>query len=316
MPVSWTQVEVTESPLPAGSDKYLIITNRPYEANALNGIILPNAISIYRKVSYFIATCNGEKWYLNRVGSFEEGMASIDNKRDILLFVHGHGKSFPAVLTRAHQIGDKYDVSLIIFDWPSLNSNFNKSLARVRRCGGNFYNLLLQLRDYRSNSLQEGQHMSMLLHSLGNYFLTHLVVDGNNQYIHAKIFDNIIMNSAAVRSREHGEVISQIEIQDHIYVIFNKNDKVLRGAHLLTSGKMLGNMVIEPLAKGATYVDFTQVAGTQHTYFAGYHQFEFDLPAFDRVFDTAFHGGKVDFSDPVMFSRKGDQDIWVVNNPN
>jgi hypothetical protein len=66
------------------------------------------------------------------------------------------------------------------------------------------------------------------------------------------------MNSAAVRSKEHGEVISQITMQENLYVILNNNDKVLKGAHLITAGKMLGNMVIEPLA-----------TGTQHTYFAG-----------------------------------------------
>ena len=78
---------------------------------------------------------------------------------------------------------------------------------------------------------------------------------------------------------------------------------------------MLGNVVIQPLATGATYIDFTRVAGTQHTYFAGYHQFELDLPAFEQVFDTAFHGGRVDLSNPKMFSRMCSQPIWTVTDP-
>jgi len=77
---------------------------------------------------------------------------------------------------------------------------------------------------------------------------------------------------------------------------------------------MLGNVVIEPLAKEASYIDFTPLAGTQHTYFAGYHQFEFDLPVFEQVFDIAFHGGRVELSNPELFSRKGDQAIWVVKD--
>ena len=144
--------------------------------------------------------------------------------------------------------------------------------------------------------MKEDQHLSMLMHSLGNYFLTHLVVNGNIQYMHMKIFDNIIMNAAAIRSREHGDVLSRIDIQDRLYVTLNKYDKVLQGAHLLTSGKMLGNEIIEPLATGARYVDFTGVARTEHTYFAGYHGFEYELPAIGYFYNTALHGEKVDFS--------------------
>jgi hypothetical protein len=313
--MEWDCVVVTDSPLPENVEKFLIITNRPYIADAPDGQIFPNEISEFRKVTYMLAACDGEKWLLNRVNDFMAGITAVDNGRDILLFVHGHGKSFPAVLTRGSQISDKYAVSMILFDWPSFNSNFNKSLSRVRRCSENYYNLLLQLQEYRSCYMHPDQHLSMLLHSLGNYFLTHLVVNGNNQYIDEKIFDNIIMNSAAVRSKEHGRVLSEIGMQENLYVIFNNKDKVLKGAHLLTTGKMLGNVVIQPLAAGATYIDFTLVAGTQHTYFAGYHQFEFDLPAFEQVFDTAFHGGRVDLSNPKMFSRKGSPPIWVVNDP-
>lgn len=311
-PADWSKVMLSEAPLPDKAQKFLVVTNRPYDSGAPDGVLYPNEVSEFRKVSYLLAACDGEKWIMQKLDSFTAGMKAIDNGRDILLFVHGHGKSLPAVLTRGHQVADKYDVSMILFDWPSFNSNFNKSLSRVRRCGENYYNLLLQLQEYRSTDLDAGQHLSMLLHSLGNYFLTHLVVNGNNQYIRGEIFDNVIMNSAAVRSKEHGEVISQIKMQNQLYVVYNKNDRVLRGAHLLTSGKMLGNVVMEPLASGATYIDFTDVAGSQHTYFAGYHDFEFEHPAFEQVFYTAFHGGKVDLSNPDLFSRQGDLPIWVV----
>lgn len=315
-PVDWDRVSVTDSPLPEGAGKFLIVTNRPYTPDDSKGRLFPNEVSEYRKVSYFVAACDGQNWLMNPAENFSDGMSTINDGRDILLFVHGHGKAFTSVLTRGHQIAEKYDVSMILFDWPSFNSNFNKSLSRVRRCGENFYNLLLQLQDYRNTGLEENQHLSMLLHSLGNYFLTHLVVNGNNQYIDAKIFDNIILNSAAVRSKEHGAILSQISMQDNMYVIYNNRDKVLRGAHLITAGKMLGNLAIEPLATGCTYIDFTAVVGTEHTYFAGYHDFEFEIPAFDMVFDTAFHGGTIDLSDPEIFTQQENQPIWMVRSPN
>lgn len=315
LPMGWDRIGLTNSMQNIGSDKILVVTNRPFIPEAEDNEIFPNDISDYRKVTYLVAGCDGERWNLFPVDDFFTGMKAIDRGEDILLFVHGHGKSMPPVLTRAHQIQDRYGVSMVLFDWPSFHSNFNKSLSRVRRCGENFYNLLLNLHRYRSLEMNPDQHLSMLLHSLGNYFLTHLVVNGNNQYMQDTIFDNIIMNSPAVRSKEHGEVLSQISFQDELYVVFNHRDKVLRGAHLLTTGKMLGNVVMEPVAPNTTYVDFSDVAGTEHTFFAGYHQFEYDLPAFEHFFQTAFHGGKVDLTSEEMFVQKSEGPVYIVKGP-
>ena len=160
--------------------------------------------------------------------------------------------------------------------------------------------------------MKTGQKLSLIMHSLGNYFLTHLVVNGNNQYMKERIFDNIVMNAPAVRTREHGEVVSQIGIQDRLYVALNKGDFVLRGAQMLTSGKMLGNLAMEPLAPNTRYVDFSDVAGREHTYFAGYHDFEFDLPAVGSFYDNALHGKEVDLSDESLFSPNGSEQIFHV----
>ncbi len=314
-PQGWDQVSLAPGGLSASAGKILIVTNRPYQPDDEDGVYFPNEISTFREVSYVLASCDGSGWQLSRVPDFSSGMEQIDHGEDILLFVHGHGKSLPQVLTRANQIRERYGVSLVVFDWPSRNSNLNKSLSRVRRCGENFYNLLLQLQEYRRTEMSGDQHLSMLMHSLGNYFLTHLVVNGNIQYMNERIFDNIIMNSPAVRSKEHGEVLSRVNLQNELYVAFNERDKILRGAHLMTTGKMLGNVVIEPLAGNATYVDFTCVAGLEHTYFAGYHDFEDSLPAFEHFFSTALHGQKVNFTNREMFLARAGQPVYVVRNP-
>ncbi|MFH0759479.1 MAG: alpha/beta hydrolase [Bacteroidota bacterium] len=315
LPADWSSISLSTNELPDASEKILVVTCRPMEPDAPDGVIFPNAIADYRKVTCLVAACESGAWQLYPVDHLTSGLKMIDDGRDILLFVHGHGKSMPLVLTRANQIRELYGVSLVVFDWPSYNSNFNKSLTRVRLCGENFYNLLLQLSQYRQQEMETDQHLSLLMHSLGNYYLTHLVVNGNNQYMKEKIFDNIIMNAAAVRSKEHGEVISQVRIQDQLYVVYNNRDKVLRGAHLLTSGKMLGNQAMEPLADNATYVDFSMVAGTQHTYFAGYHQFEYDLPAFNHFYHDAFHGREADFSNASMFLPGAGEKVHLVMNP-
>jgi hypothetical protein len=313
--VGWERIRVTPEDLSDAPGTILVITNRSYTPGPAGTELFPNDIAEYRKVSYFLAACEGGSWNLRQVEDLFSGLRAIDRGGDFLLFVHGHGKTMPPVLTRANQIRERYGVSVVVFDWPSFHSNFNKSLSRVRRCGENYYNLLLQLKHYRDLEMEEGQHLSMLLHSLGNYFLTHLVVNGNNQYLHEVIFDNIIMNAPAVRAKEHGEVLSQIRMQDRLYVTLNERDRILRGAHLLTSGRMLGNLVMEPLADNTTYVDFSCVAGMQHTYFAGYHGFEFELPAFEQFYMTAIHGGQVDFSTGELFRQADGKPVYRLVSP-
>jgi hypothetical protein len=314
LPVDWSNIHLNTDGMPAHTGKILIVTNRPYHPEPDDGELFPNEISDFRKVTYLLATCEGGNWELYPAENLFTGLNQIDDGGDLLLFVHGHGKNMPLVLTRSNQIVDKYGISLVVFDWPSLNSNFNKSLSRVRRCGDNFYNLLLQMKQYRVEQMEAGQHLSLLMHSLGNYYLTYMVVNGDNQYMDEKIFDNIIMNAAAVRSKEHGEVISQVRIQERLYVVFNNRDRVLRGANLITTGKMLGNEAMAPLAPQATYLDFSLVAGSEHTYFLGYHLFEFDLPAFNHFFHGAFHGEEVDLSNRSMFTPVAGEKIYQVNH--
>ena len=213
LPVDWSNIELNLEGQPKSPARILIVTNRLFNTEDADEEPFSNELSEYRDVTYLLASCEEGAWQLFPAEDLFTGLSEIDNGDDILLFVHGHGKDLPLVLTRSNQIQERYDVSMLVFDWPSYNSNFNKSLSRVRRCGENFYNLQLQMKEYRQDKMEAGQHLSLLMHSLGNYFLTHMVVNGNNQYMEEKIFDNIIMNAAAVRAKEHGEVLSRVRIQ-------------------------------------------------------------------------------------------------------
>jgi hypothetical protein len=310
----WDNIHINNGPIPAGSAKIFFITNRPYIPDASNLEYFPNAIADYRKVSYLIVSCDGSNWQLTFVRDFNEGMKEINDGRDILLFIEGHGKKFPMLLNRAFQIQARYNLALVVFDWPSANNNFNKSLARVRRCSDNFYNLLLQIKDYRSISMKDVQHFSILAHSLGNYFISSLVVDGCNQYMKGKFIDNIVLNAAAIRSKEHGEVLSQLNFSKKLYITSNKNDFVLRGAHLLTSGKMLGNVIIKPYASNAQYVNFSGKAGKEHSYYFGYHSFEHENPAFFYFYNTVLHGNEVNLGDTNYFSPRPTGDGYDITN--
>lgn len=314
LPADWNNIFLNNSELPESQVKILIATNRSFEPGADDGIFFTNSISDFRKVNYLLASCEGGKWTLSPVKDLSTGLKVIDDGGDILVYVHGHGKSFPQILTRSNQIKEKYSISMLVFDWPSYNFNFNKSLTHIRKCGENFYNLLQQLKQYRKLEMDGEQHLSLFMHSLGNYYLTHMVVNGNNQYMSEKIFDNIIMNAPAVRSDEHGNVISQLRIQERLFVVLNGRDRVLRGAQLLTLSKMLGNEPLKPFAGNSIYVDFSNVAGEEHTYFAGYHSFEREIPGVYHFFNKALHGEEVDFSNTSLFTPVEGAKIYLVND--
>src|SRR4030042_200246 len=121
---SWDKVKVNNGPIPEGLTKIFVISNRPYTPEGEEGELFPNDISNYRKVSYMIVTCDSAKWQLTFVPDFPAGMKEINDGRDLLLFVEGHGKTLPMALNRAYQVQSRYDVSLVVFDWPSKNRNF------------------------------------------------------------------------------------------------------------------------------------------------------------------------------------------------
>jgi len=291
----WSYITVTDT-IPDGLDKIIVVTNRPFTKNDKNGVLFPNEIADYRIVTYLEVACSGNTWFVKQIQDLDAGLDSLPDDKDILLFVHGHGKDFLRSVPRAYKLKKRYDVNLILFDWPARNRNFNKSLARVRRCSGNFYNLLLDINDYKKKDDHKNQKISIIAHSLGNYFLTHMVVNGNNQYLQEIFIDNLILFAPAIRSKEHGEALSQLTFAKNKYVTINQNDRILRGAHSLTSGKMLGNFLIQPYASNTEYIHFTPVAGKEHTYFVGYYEFEDNVKAIFPTFNSLFHGIKPSLS--------------------
>jgi len=308
---AWNKIRICQGEIPEYPIRIFIITNRPYFPEAENREYFPNAIA--DTLTYFIAVCSGNSWQFHFVSGFEEGMNAINDGRDILLFIEGHRKTLPMALDRAMQVQARYGISMVVFDWPSYNLSFNGSLQAIRGCEKNFYNLLVKMKEYRGHHMDKNQHLSILAHSMGNYFLNYSVERDNGINLGDVFVDNIVMNAPAIPAKEHGKAISQMTFQRRIYITSNKNDVVLRGAGTLTSARMLGNVVVKPLTANAQYVDFSDVAGTEHSYYYGRQPFEHTIPAFYFFYNTSLHGKEVDFSEPGMFVPQQDGPGYRVN---
>jgi hypothetical protein len=305
------KIRICKGSVPDNLAKIFIITRRPYVPEADEQEYFPNRIA--DSLSYFIAFCNGDSWYLHFVPGFEEGMNAINDGRNILIFIEGHGKTLPMVLDRAYQVKLRYNVSIVVFDWPSDNRNLYGSLNAIHQCEGNFYDFLMQMKEYRKQQMKKSQHLSLLAHSMGNCFLDHLVERDKESNLSEVFVDNIIMIAPAIPSKGHGEALSKMIFQKRIYVTSNKNDLVLKGASVLTSTRMLGNNIVSPLAVNAHYVNFSSVAGNEHSYYYGHQPFEKTVPAFYYFYNTSLNGNEVDFSDPKMFVPLKDGKGYSVN---
>jgi hypothetical protein len=89
---AWNKIRISKEDVPEGTAKIFIITNRQYAPKAEKQEYFPNGIA--ESLTYFVATCDGDTCHFHFVTGFEEGMNAINDGRNILIFLEGHGKTF------------------------------------------------------------------------------------------------------------------------------------------------------------------------------------------------------------------------------
>ena len=314
-----TQHEVGKYPLPGISDPLIpLITNRLVDTLDHNWYVLKNKIDHRNSLKFFLAEANNDSIHCARAGEqdFIDLLAGAGH--NWLLLVHGDSKIPVDAALRGIDIQNLHGVKVMVFSWPSKMEthnglrNFKNSRQNVEEGIVQFRELLLMLQRFRASDLwPEGNRLSMLLHSLGNYYLEVAAGTGMLSGLEPGLFDNIIINAAAVDQEGHAQWLEKIDISKRIYVISNKDDFNLRGARLFTSaGKQLGSAADPPLAGNAIYVDFSKAVGLRlptyvsHTYFVGTIPQKSDN--IKRFYSLIFNGEEADLNDNGMFVPGGD----------
>jgi len=270
----WSRIRIDTSRENFTSESILIASNRKYTPEDASGTLLNNELSPNHQVHYFLASCADTLWKIAPVNSLTEGLDIINQGKNLVLFVHGNGKTFPASLDRTARIKNRYNTDIVLFDWPAENFDLNISIENISQSSKNFQSLLKELKTYRLERMDESQNLSLFMHSLGNLYLKKLVED--KAYEEDSVFiDNLILNAAAIEEENHQAVLSVLNFQKRIFVVCNQQDFILFGAQFFLQKAMLGNGTNKPFGN-ANYIDFTKVAGFEHTYFTGIHQFEKD----------------------------------------
>ncbi|MEX1190399.1 MAG: alpha/beta hydrolase [Brumimicrobium sp.] len=309
---------VAISDLKAGDSIY-IITNREIDTTKKE-LSFHSKVSEESTLTFLKVTLNQSLEMVSHLFSQADFMSEVSVKTsEWLLFIHGDGKTYNESVQRGLDIQNTHNVNVIVFSWPSelpdINGlkNFKNSERNVVKSVDHFKQLLSFMKDFKeSNSAyQESANLSMFLHSLGNLHLKKLVDSTNSDRVYDTIFENLIINSAAVNRKNHEEWVEKLDFQKRIYITNNHYDYSLKGLHIYTKhGNQLGEEFSGPSAKNANYVHFTEAVGFRtptsntHTYFIG------DIPQQSRnirnfYFDV-LHGNKINFSDSSQFVKRNE----------
>lgn len=295
------------------------ITNRTYSLTENNYQFLNEVSSdstlIYLKIifyqpdSLFIEQLPQET-FLNEIS---------DIKEDWLLFVHGDSKTFEQAVMRGFDIQHLHNINVIVFSWPTKDpdyngiKNFKNSKLNVLKSLNHFDNLLTFIERFRksNSSFTNNNKLSIFIHSLGNSYIENSVQQNGLTAHQDYIFDNVVLNAAAVNQEGHSSWVEKLSFQKEIYITSNRKDFNLKGVRIFTKdGKQLGEVVEAPVAQNAYYVQFTEAVGfrtptgTTHTYFIGAVADESDN--IRKFYKDVFHGSKIDLSITSKFEKRED----------
>jgi hypothetical protein len=253
--------------------------------------------------------------------------ADIPKSKNILIFVHGAGKTFEGAMDRAFQTRDLYDVAIIVFTYPTHDpllkpgDDLRKAIENADSSAGDFHRFLIDCTRIINNNKEDNDHrnVSLLFHSLGNYLLERSVegvfqeVKFENQG--QRPFENLLMVAAAVDSRQHAAWMNKLAFQKNLLVISNKHDLTLTGAKFLTSWSLqLGQKVKGEQVSWAAYIDFKKTLGftfhraPSHSYFYG--QVPRENKAVWIFFNEAFNGKNPLDADGIYFSHNNHKNLY------
>ncbi len=243
----------------------------------------------------------------------------LELENDWVIYIHGYGRTFEEAAQRGLLIQDTYDVNLIVFSWPtSLNNkkgtkNLTHSMNTIEKSAETFENFLKEIQRYKSenNWPKQNKKLTLFLHSMGNYFIKYSIENKLFTDLNNDLFENVILNAAAVNQIAHPQWLNKLKIQNHIFVHSNTHDFILKGLRIFTkSGKQLGEKVELPVSSNANYVNFTNAIGMtiphydSHNYFVGKSVKE--SQNLHNYFYNLLHGKTVNFTNNKKFTKRDD----------
>lgn len=188
--------------------------------------------------------------------------------RPVLIYLHGRAKDVgepkKSVNTEIYRELEAYGVAVLGFTWDADDPGYDEN--RAVASSDDFARLLKSLRSYLDS--HNVQAPSLLAHSMGNIIVSEAAKDELLGPAAGTLITNLILTSAAVKTKRHAKWLDLIEAAERIFVPVNTHDLVLGFAGLAFRPNMLGKDLQGPGARSpkVTYVDIS-ACKVNHRYF-------------------------------------------------
>ncbi|PCJ61871.1 MAG: hypothetical protein COA79_06135 [Planctomycetota bacterium] len=194
------------------------------------------------------------------------------NGNDLIVYIHGSGKSIKTVTKRSIRISSIYKKPVVAFDWATHKTPgpliYRKSRAMAKKSATYLNDFLKELFEYKNLNYKHVK-IHLFLHSLGNHVFESLVaLEGYNPKEHP--FENIIFSAADIIEDDQKVLFEKLKkFKSNVFIFFNKGDFVLWWAELFIWKSRLGKNVARSIDdKHIHFIDLSNAdkVGHRHEY--------------------------------------------------
>lgn len=278
--------------------KILIISTRNIKPD--NNYQIKRGIQPWYRMFYFVAGLKNDTVYLKPVNAIDEAKNFLPKNRDFLVYVDGHGKTLPQVMDRGFKLTARFNINVVVFDWPTDYLALRRTVYNADDVSVNFVKAM-QILDEFHTRYYNSSAVSVIFHSMGNRIIRDVANPRLLEKMPQHLFSNIIINSAAVKQQNHAKWVERLNIQKRIYITVNDHDRTLRGAMFLRVAEQLGMGPKGRKAINAHYVNFNSMGTTEHNLFLAKSPIEQNNPHIFRFYNQAFHGKEVSLTENAGF---------------
>jgi len=293
----------------SAENRIVIISSRNFKPG--KGYKVARGLQPKLRSFHFVAGKTGDTVYLKSMSTLVPALDEMPVHRDFLVYVDGHGKTFDQILERGFEVSKRFNINLIIFDWPTDYMALRKTAYNADEITPAFVSTMADLDLLRRKSFGHST-ISVIFHSMGNHILKNIIDQRLQDYLPHDMFSNIIMNAPAVKQFRHNRWVDKLHIQDRIYVTINDDDRPLHGAMVLRMARQLGTGYRGNPASNAIYVNFSEIATTEHNLFLGRSLAEINNVQIYRFYQEAFQGNQVDMIRKPGFRDDGELVYFAV----
>lgn len=313
----WQHLAINNTLKPVAKDTLIVI--------ASNRIMKRGDIRFLKEkrnrdsLRYFIAFTHGGSWHILQVPSLTNALNYLPDEKkqnDWIVYTEGMGKIFTSDVDRGFRMAGTYHANVLLLDYPSIRTNYGLlrnyffAIHNARIAYKDFVPVLDTFKELKLKKETGGGHVTLFFHSMGNNIVWKMVQHDKLTMLNDNLWaDNLILNAACVPQRHHAKWLNKVHFAKRIYIDYNPNDRTLRGAHLVSFRKQLGERVRKPLSANAIYINFGQVAGERHSNFLTLPGHAPVIGAAIQYYRTVLHGNKAQIQNQQYFAPSAYRNI-------